>query len=163
MGCPGTDAVRAVVDWKWRSFGRAILKVELLIHMITLVLVIIISSILHNPRSGFYHDSRLPSRGDPPNNLDHTIIDYYTQPPSTLMVNVFNFCLALLLGRVLFYEVLNFWNAGTFRQWSSTVWSWVRHEGRRTSSTPHPSASLPRTGLACMIRAPRLPSPSPPK
>jgi hypothetical protein len=27
--------------------------------------------------------------------------------------------------RVFLYEVVNFVNAGTFKQWSSTVWSWV--------------------------------------
>jgi hypothetical protein len=32
----GTDAVKAVVDFKWRTYGRAILKVELLLHCVTL-------------------------------------------------------------------------------------------------------------------------------
>jgi hypothetical protein len=38
------------VDYKWRLYGRAILKVEALLHMITLFLMGQLLSIMHNPR-----------------------------------------------------------------------------------------------------------------
>lgn len=118
-------------DFKWRTYGRAILKVELFLHCVTLVLMRQISGIMHNPYSAIYSDTNIPpsthSMAPPHGSM-------YPQPPSAFVTNVLNVALLIMTFRVFCYEVVNFVNAGSVQQWSSTVWSWVRESSKSPSA-----------------------------
>jgi len=119
------------------------MKVELLIHIMTLCLMIGLSSMLHNPRTSFYWETAMPITESFHGYLAPELLLKYPHAPSIFVMNFINFFLALLLLRVFLYELLNMWSAATFKQWSSTVWSWVSsddmemlfaHEKRKTNA-----------------------------
>jgi hypothetical protein len=81
----GSDAVRAVVDLKWRTYGRAILKVEFLLHILTLALMTMYSSMMHNPYSIMYTNNSLPATGRNPPAPTQQL--GYLPPPPVLQVS----------------------------------------------------------------------------
>lgn len=107
----GADAVRAVVDYKWRTFGRSILMTEFVLHVLVLILNTFLSAEFHDPNSLLF---------------DNRIVQINTGGDErSLKTNILQMTMALFLGRILCYELINYSNAGTIWQWASTIWTWV--------------------------------------
>lgn len=107
----GADAVRAVVDYKWRTFGRSILMNEFVLHVCVLILNTFLSAEFHDPKSLLFDNRRVDMS--------------FTGDTRSIRTNVLQLTMALFLGRILCYELINYSNAGTIWQWAATIWTWV--------------------------------------
>ena len=103
-------------DFKWRAFGRGVMKVEAVVHIITLGFILSLGTLVHNPYNEAYHDFDI----------------YYKPHPhvpgkshGSAYANTVTPGLLLLTCRVFLYEISSIIHSSNFSQWAKSVWNWI--------------------------------------